>query len=291
MRELIVAGLKARQGSTSQNEYSAELGISPAQLSNVYSGKDGTVSDTLWWSLYAKAGPIKLPRIRTQNHTEVQGLLEDARQRHRFVAICADTGLGKTSSIKSYESANTNVIYVLASRSMSEREFAQSISTAMGKGAGCSAHKAIDRAANALRELDHPLLVIDDAGKLGTRAWPLIQELRDRTEDCAGMCVAGMPNLKKFIQQGVNHAWPGFSEIARRIGYWLPLSRPSIEEVEQLCANAGITATKTVRWVHNRVRDFGTLNELLENAILAAVNGHNPNDLAVLAALQVGGLD
>lgn len=288
IKNLIVVALKARMGNMSQNAFAEQIGISAAHMSNVLTGKLGAVSDELWAQLYCRAGKIKIPRIETQNYTEVIGLCRDAQENQRLLAISADTGLGKTTALKAYQKANPNVFYMLCTGSMSSRIFAEGLSLAMGMGDGRNASRNMQQAASALSRLDRPLLILDDAGKLGTKAYPLIQELRDRTEDEAGIVIAGMPYLRKFVQQGVQQGWNGLAEFHRRVGKWIDLRRPSADEVATLCGFAGITAKPTVKYIFNWATNFGLLNELLENALRASAAGNDINDQAVIRALQVG---
>lgn len=288
MKKLIVSGLRDRSKSKSQAKMAAELDISAAQFSNVMSEKFDAVSDQLWAKLMSYLGSIKLPKIETQNYTNVLGICKEAQNRKRMIAISADTGLGKTTALKAYFQKNESCFYMLCTSSMSSREFSQNLCIALGLIGGGSASKCIIRASEFLNRTPNSLLIFDDCGKLGAKSWPLIQEIRDRTEDQAGIVVAGMPYLRKYIMQGVNQGWSGFSEIYRRIGYWQDLRRPTLEEVATLCSYVGVVSKRTVTSIHKWVDNFGLLNELLENAMLAAAAGNDINDMTIIRALQVG---
>lgn len=287
-KEGIVKALRERiAASGSQNKLAEELGLSAAHMSNVMNVATwDKVSAQLWAQLWHETG-MKLPLIDTGNFRSILELCATAQERSRMVAISADTGLGKTTALQHFCKRNEGAHYMLAAPSMNRNEFILALADALGADRGFSIHDTITKISNHLGSQPGQLIVIDDAGKLPTKAWPIIQEIRDRNPH-TGIVVAGTLYLRKLILQGVNQGWNGFSEVYRRIGFWLELNRPGQEDVRALAACAGITQKTACNFISKWATNYGLLTELLENAVLAVKNGHEINDVNILRALQVG---
>lgn len=287
LKSIIVGNLKDAidRSGESQNKYAERLGISPASLSQVLAQSE-TVSPKMWAGLWEQYGMAKLPTLDTPNFRAIINLAESTRRRKRLTAIAAGTGLGKTTALK-HISKEANTFYVLATASMSRRDFIYKVADAL-EVSGISSNNAITQAiADKLNSLDNALLIIDDLAKLSTTSRLLIQELRDLTEGRCGILLAGTEYLKYIVLQGVSQGWNGYPELNRRIGYWLDLEAPDYNTVKGMAEHVGITDRRAVTYLKSSCTNYGTLNEMLENAVAAMALGHDPNSIEVLSALEV----
>lgn len=293
IQDRIVSRLKARiAGGISQNRLAEEIGISPAHLSSVLNGQAGKVSAEVWATLWQITG-MTLPIIDTVNFAAIQELLEEAQASHRMVACAAETGFGKTTALKAYCNKRENAHYLLASPTTNRIELVKEIADLLKCPHGSTINDTVRHIAATLNSRPGSLLVIDDAGKLGSKVWPIVQELRDRTETMAsshttGIVLAGTPYLRKYLTQGVKAGWNGFPEVYSRIGFWLELSSPTRVDVAELCSYATITSAEAVKYVTRFATNYRLLTELLASAIMALRKGLNPNKLEVLKAIKVG---
>jgi DNA transposition AAA+ family ATPase len=293
IQERICARLKGRiAAGISQNKLAEELGLSPAHLSNVLGGQPGKVSEEVWVQLWQATG-MTIPVIETQNLLAITELMEEAQTARRMVACAAETGYGKTTALKGYCKGREDAYYLLASPTTNRLELVRQIADLVGCGHGMSINDTIVKITHRLNSQPGCLLVIDDAGKLGSKVWPIIQEIRDRTETMershtCGIVLAGTPYLRKYLNQGVRAGWNGFPEVYSRIGFWLELRGPSAEDVEQLCSYATITSAGAVKYVRRFATNYRLLSELLASAVMALRKGLDPNRVEVLQAIKVG---
>lgn len=293
IQERIVAKLKARiNAGISQNRLAGEIGISPAHLSNVLTGAADKVSAEVWAMLWQFTG-MTVPIIDTTNFAAIQELLEEAQASRRMVGCAAETGFGKTTALKAYCATHPNAYYLLARPTSNRLELVRQIADLLGCPYGATIGDTTLNISDWLNGQPGSLLVIDDAGKLGSKVWPIIQELRDLTEPLqgghtTGIVLAGTPYLRKYLNQGVKAGWNGFPEVYSRIGFWLQLGKPSRTDVAELCAYAQITSTPAIKHVQRFATNYRLLSELLASAIMALRKGLDPNDVDVLNALKVG---
>jgi len=271
----------------SQNKIAREIGISSAVLSNIVNGKTEEISlkTILEVRTYFKLPTI--PMKTTGNVKLVHAALDEARRRGRLIGMSQKTGFGKTVSLRSYVKRNPGAIYVLCSPAMNRKSFLEEILAALGLKVSTKLDRSIKRIAeNLTRHGD--LLILDEADKLPNSCYPLIQQIYDRLDRSAGIVLSGTDFLRRNLQNGARLGWKGFDEFYDRIERWLTLSSPTLDEVSDLAAHAGITSRSALEFLHRAVRNFRQLNNYLEAAVDAAVNGYDINDPSILKRLPVG---
>jgi AAA domain len=272
----------------SQNDLSKIAGVNPGVLSFVKNSQWEQVSDAMVAKLRAFFSLDEWQLRQSQNLKLIEELCHDARNNKRFLATCGFTGAGKTVSLKMFCRKNSECHYVLATAVMTRKGFVEAIMRAMAIKEDGNLEQKIGYIVNKLRSSLDALLVVDDAGKLSDPCLQLLQIIYDETENNAGIVIGGVDLLKKRIDKNAAKDKMGFRELKRRIAYWQPLVRPERGFIQTVCADFGITDTKAVRYIISSVQDFGTLRNLITNAVKARDLNENEVTVELLLDLHLG---
>lgn len=269
----ILDEIKKRLENTSQNRLAKILGISQTNLSNILNMAWDKISDDYWRKIMAALGMnsewqiFKSPSIKT-----IHNLCEDAQENHKFLGGYGSTGAGKTTALRSYANNGTNVGYVLCDVLMNQNEFLSEILQSFGISTEGTKIAKVKRISKHLNSVENPLLILDDFGKVNDRIYQLLQLIYDRTEGRAGIVIFGVEFLKDYLDKMREKNKLGFRELYRRIAYWQKIQTITDKEVEFICNEYGITKEdkKELHFVKNHVTCFGTLKNLIVNALRAA---------------------
>jgi len=287
IRAAIEARMKIKRQS--QNSLAREIGISAAQLINIRDRKYEQVSDKMLNRIASHLGMDDWKIRRTRNLKIVTNLCADAQENHRFLAISAFTGAGKTTGLRHYAAKHPNAFYMHYNQLMSGRgNFFRQIQKAMGIDEGGSPNELGMAIYGRLNELDHPLLIIDNASLMNDGNLALMQTIYDETEHHAGIVLAGTEFLKEYIDKGARKNKRGFRELKRRIAYWQPLYRPTPEEITVICADHGITDMHVINYIANAAPNYGSIRNLITNAVRMSAEHSVAIDTEMLEQLALG---
>lgn len=286
LQESIIAALA---NSKSQNELAKKLNVSPATVVNIKTGKWDNLSDEMVNRLLARFKIDAEWKIRsTANFTAIQKFCQDARENKRFMAVCGYTGAGKTTALKYFAKNNNQCYYLLANSLMTRKSFIYELQTALGIKEGVNVKEMMDAIVDKLNSMAYPLLIIDDAGKLGPSIFPLIQIIYDATEYSTGLIISGTEYLEEIIKKGVRFNRLGFRELHRRISYVLPMSLPSEKIVAEICGVHGIEDPHAIRYIFQNTTNYGDIRNLITNAKKASQSQGVPVSRELMEGLHVG---
>ena len=240
-------------------------------MSQMLNGKWQKISDDYWrkvasalnmsteWQLF---GSVSL--------TTIQNLCKDAQNNHRFLAGYGATGSGKTTALRTYSNQNANVGYVLCDVLMNQNQFLSEILQSFGLSTEGTKISKIQKIANHLNKVENPLLILDDFGKVSDSIYQLLQLIYDRTEGSAGIVIFGVEYLKDYLDKMRQKNKLGFRELYRRIAYWQLINTISDKEIKFIASQYGIDGKQELHFVKSNVTCFGTLKNLVLNALRAA---------------------
>ncbi len=192
---------------------------------------------------------------------------EKSRKYKFMIGITADTGMGKTTALRTY-ARQKNVFYVSYDKTMNASQFFISLLRELAIPYTGTLNDMMNYAADKLNRLENPLLVIDEAGKLTHSMILYLQVLRDRTCTNCGIILAGMPYFKMNLQKNAEREKEGYAEFLRRINIWHAFIGLQPKEIEEICRLKGITDKERVRSL-KKYRRFGDLmNEIYLEKIL-----------------------
>jgi DNA transposition AAA+ family ATPase len=295
--DLIQVAIESHLKNTndSQNTLANKIGgVSPATLSQIRQGKFAQLSDRMvarlasYFGITGGEDVAEWQTFETRNYQIIHSACQDAKENCRMLAIAGYTGAGKTTALKAIARTQPNVYYVLCNAVMSRKEFIRAVTQAMGIEPEGSISANLDAITGRMLGTEKPLLVLDDAGKLSDANLRLIQIIYDATEFSAGIVLAGTEYLKTNIDKNAAKDKAGFRELRRRISYWQPLKRPSTEIVKQIAKAYAIDDTNAVSYLAKVAPDYGTLRNLITNALKMSQKLSVAIDRQMLADLNVG---
>lgn len=165
---------------------------------------------------------------------------------HLMTALTADTGMGKSTSLRTYTATNENVFMVTVDKTMNAKRLFLRILERLGVQFDGNIHDVMLKIAGELNSLESPLLIIDEAGKLNHVMMLYLHDLREYTLENCGILLAGMPYFKKNLQRFADKQKEGCSEFMRRINVWHELQGLSRKETKYICSQHGIEGDLSV---------------------------------------------
>lgn len=167
---------------------------------------------------------------------------EKTRSHRLMTGLLADTGMGKSTSLKGY-ARRENVFMVTVDKTMNAKRFFLNIADVLGISFDGNIHDVMMKIASELNSLDKPLLIIDEAGKLNHVMMLYLHDLREYTKDNCGILLAGMPYFRTRLIKFSEKQKEGCSEFLRRINIWHELTGLSRKEIEYICQSEGVTGS------------------------------------------------
>ena len=218
IKALVIQKLDMTQ--VSQNQASKQMGISVATVSNCLNDKWDSISDDMWRIIGQWAGfsPVKWKTKRTRNLDLIQNLCKDAQMNRRFLATAGFSGAGKTTALTHYANTTPGAFYVLCTVTMTRKDFLKAIQKALGLEEFGAINYMLGDITQKLNQMETPLLILDDGGKLSDQCLRVIQMIYDKTEFHSGIVLAGVQAMQKKIWNGAAKDKNGFRELKRRTG-------------------------------------------------------------------------
>ena len=225
----------------SKNELSAQIGVSAAYLSKIENEKFDEIASEMLTKIWAAIKTMSQNFVfETSDLASVFYQCEYARQYKIMTGLIADTGMGKTTSLRAY-SMRENVFFVTVDKTMNAKRFLLSILKTMGIRFDGNIHDVMLKIAEELNRMENPLLIIDEAGKLNHAMILYLHDLREHTRTNCGILLSGMPYFKWNLQKFAEKQKEGYAEFLRRVNTWHELKGLSRKEVEAVCLENGIT--------------------------------------------------
>ena len=154
------------ENGLSKAAFGKKCGVSSATLSFIENDSLEKISDEMVLKINSFINGYKVDGVyQSYDLLDTCKACDKARKYHLMIGIIADTGMGKTTAIKFY-SQQKNVFYVSFCKSMKATQFFKELLREMAIPFAGSLNEMIDKAAEELNKKDHPLLIIDEAGKI-----------------------------------------------------------------------------------------------------------------------------
>jgi len=214
------------------------------------------------------AGNISGNMYATIDFNSVQSLCNKAKDNKLMIGLIADTGQGKTTSLKAYKAANSNVCMVTVDKTMNAKRLYLKILSELGVQFDGNIHDVMLKIAQELNRLDNPVLIVDEAGKMNHVMMLYMHDLREYTRANCAIVLAGMPYFKKNLVRFSEKQKEGCSEFLRRINLWHTLQGLSRDEIKYICQMENITDMDRIKELCH-YHSFGDLmNEILLEKVI-----------------------
>jgi DNA transposition AAA+ family ATPase len=267
-KQQIIASLRENIAKTgiSAAKMAVQLGISPALLSNMFSGKWEQISEEKWAlaASFAQPLPQGWALVETANFNTIRALANHCAQNSLMRCVVGYSGAGKTTALTHIARNSPNAFYVLAQESMTRKEFVEAILEAIGVEFAGTINKMLKKVASEIVKRPGALLMIDDAGKLSGSKLHVIQQLYDLTENRAGILISAVDYFYDNLVKASVAGKMGYPELQTRIGYKQKLAAPSSAEKAAI-ATANCPAGPPDGSVLREIKDFRTLYNTIQS--------------------------
>ncbi|MFZ4547548.1 MAG: AAA family ATPase [Bacteroidales bacterium] len=224
----------------SKKELSVLIGVNGAYLSKIENEKFDEVSAEVITKVRTAINlRVVTDTFQTADFASAFRQCDHTRENKLMTAVIADTGMGKTTSLRAY-SMRENVFFVQVSKSMSAKRLFLAILREMQIVFDGNIHDVILKIAETLNRIESPLLILDEAGKLNHSMILYLHDLRESTKENCGIILSGMPYFKTNLQKYSNKQKEGYAEFMRRVNIWHEFRGLSRKEIDFICAQYGL---------------------------------------------------
>ena len=186
------------------------------------------------------------------NFMKVQKICADAKLDSDSFAISAAPGFCKSEAAHDFANRR-NVFYVKCSQHYTRKVFLSKIMQAMGMSLQDEGtNEMVDRIVMKLNSISKPLMIIDEADKLGDNLFQFFITFYNDTYTNCGFVFLGSVFFKLRVIKGVNRNRQGYAEFFSRIGrQFIGLQDLTQKRVTAICKANGVHAVEHTNQVWN----------------------------------------
>ena len=245
----------------SRNKAAQSLkGVSAPTISSIMNDNWVNISDDMWRNIAAQvctgvSGEWQI--VATSAHQEMNYVLDDAQRWRNVTWVVGDAGCGKTTAARQYEAEHGEVFYILCSEDMRRGDFIRDIARRIGiRTDGYTLRDNLDAIIAALVQMQHPLLIFDEADKLSERVFHYFIDLYNRLEERCGIVFFSTAYIKRRIKMGLRYDKKGYNEIDSRIGRkFFELEPTGPNDVYAVCAANGVNDKAVISGIIREVEE------------------------------------
>lgn len=251
-KQIIAQELTALVAKSSQNKVATKAGVSGAIISQILNNKWETIADDMFRKIAVNLRIASEWMIApTTNFNAISELCAISKIRHLATALSYDAGAGKSSAFRAFAHNNENVIYIECKNYWSKKSYIEQLLIACGTKPQGTTEENIERFINAVKEMDAPLIIIDQADKLKDSSLDLFMDFYNEMENHCGFVISGVPALEKRILRGVQRDRIGYAEFFSRIGRkFIKLTAPTVKDIHKICQANGVDDMELARMIH-----------------------------------------
>lgn len=222
-KQAVLTALEADRNNYggSDTAFAKKWGINNAVYSRLKSGEtDGLLKEGQWLNigreLQVSLTAKKWNVARTKVYADIEDNLQFCKEFSKSMLLVDDTAIGKTFCSRHIIRGMKNTFYVDCSESKTKQLFIRTLAKTIGVD---NTGKYSEVKANLkyyLKQLEKPLIVLDEAGDLDYPAFLELKELWNATEGVCGYYLMGADGLEAKIYRGINCKKVGYREIFSR---------------------------------------------------------------------------
>ena len=271
---------------TSQETAGKQIGISKAYVNYVEKGledenKWNGIADDKWQQVERYIMPTREWRINTtvNNFVFINNLCADAQHRSITRPVIAKSGYGKSTALRNYKLNHSNVFYIEISELMSVHDLLDAMLSELGLMKSGNAYKKLKAITDKLNSLDHPLLILDEFGKLNEKKQLIVHDIYNATYRNCGIVVAGVDYTYDNLLKAVKRDHKGMPELFRRLGkYWEVLDSATNLDIKTII-ETNVPERKitkdAIRWIQSHSDSYSDVYQFVSDAIFYVSNQKN----------------
>ena len=225
IKQRIMEAIRAnRDNYPSDNKHAAALGISASVYNALKKGNiDRQVSDTNWICIARRLNvslseEMEWRAAETPTYIFISEQLATCQQGGMSAILCDMANIGKTFTARAYVKTHRNAIYVDCSQVKTKQRLIRFIAKEFGISTNGRYVDVYDDLVFYLKTLEHPLIILDEAGDLQYEAFLELKALWNATERCCAWYMMGADGLKEKINRSIECKKVGYTEMLSRYG-------------------------------------------------------------------------
>ncbi|PWN62280.1 ATP-binding protein [Chryseobacterium oncorhynchi] len=202
-------------------QFAKIYGISGAVYSRLKAGEIEKIISESQWLQIGRELDINTKKsnwnvVRTSVYQQIQDNINFCQHFSASMILVDDCGIGKTFSARHIVKSLKNAFYFDCSQAKTKQQFIRLLAKTLGidnKG------RYVDVKANLkyyLKQLDNPIIILDELGDLEYTAFLELKELWNSSEGVCGWYMMGADGLRAKIERGISTNKVGYAEIFRR---------------------------------------------------------------------------
>lgn len=222
---MILAAVKENRANyPSDAKHAAALGISASVYNGIKKGQtDKALSEGAWigiarrLNVTLRPGMVWMP-AKTPTFEFVTAQLEICQQGSLSAILCDMPNIGKTFTARHYVQTHKNAVYIDCSQVKTKTQLVRKIAAEFGVNSNGWYHNVYEDLCYYLRSIDHPLIILDEAGDLKNEAMLELKALWNATERSCAWYMMGADGLKERIRRSIEMKMVGYTEMFSRYG-------------------------------------------------------------------------
>ncbi len=219
------AVIENRKNYKSDTKHAVALGISGSQYSKVFTNNnlDYPLDNAKWVSIARKLN-VQLRKgmewitVKTKTYNYIYTQLKACQTRSISAIICDLAGIGKTHTARQYVKENKNTVYIDCSQVKSKQKLIRKIAQEFGVNHTGRYADVYEDLVFYIKQLETPLIILDEAGDLDYSAFLELKALWNATEYVCGWYMMGADGLREKMNRQKNLNKVGYAEIFDRYG-------------------------------------------------------------------------
>lgn len=241
---------------TSQNKAANSLhGVSSATISKILNEDWELINEVMWRNIAAQIG-VKQKTwfiVETRDFKLLNKIFTDAQENSLVMAVCGESGNGKSEIAEQYEQGNPNVFLLSCNEYWNRKLFLQELLRVMGiPSNGETVGDMMSSVVYELKKKQNPLIIIDEADKLCDQVMYFFITLYNELEDHCGIVLLATDFLEKKVKRGLRLNKKGYKEIYSRIGRnFIKLKGINISDITEVCIANGVEDKAVIKDIIN----------------------------------------
>ena len=245
IKQKIQAAVQEQVEKVSQQRLANITGVSTGTLSFIRNNQWEKVSDEMWLKIGNSLhviGKYNWTIAETNPRKRLMFTLRSAQEDSLVMAVTGSAGIGKSAAISEYANQSRNVFVLVCTEHWTRKAFLKELLRTMGlTSSDDSTTEMMNDVIVALKRMESPLIVMDEADKLTDQVFHFFITLYNRLEDQCGIVLCATGYLEKRIKKGVRTQKKGYEEIFSRIGRkFVKLQNLSRKDIRRVCEANGI---------------------------------------------------
>jgi len=266
------------ENQSSQRQLADKAGISPAYMSQICKGifqyenqgrKASPISDEVFYKI-ANAIGYRLefvPHFNCENYQRVTNACAFTQANHRrFIIDSRDSGQSKTYALETYAQNNQNVLYVKCTSLMKGKDLIQLLMDKLKIHFDRRVSNT-EKLAAITTEMLKPgyLIILDEFEGVAPDMFRVLKDIEDATYQKCGLVLCGMGVIQELENASKRQKKLGPQLWRRFRTNKLTLGMFRKQYAMDGMAEHGITNGPVVKWISDRVLDFGMLSEYVKD--------------------------